>query len=99
MAKMASLHAEKTQVITEFEWDMQYEPINDSLLETFGKDLELVMLFPSDQVWTLVESDHYGMAVINGYHLVNRIGYYLTKKPFFPEETITVPIERGERDA
>jgi hypothetical protein len=96
MAKMASLHAEKTRVITEDEWDLHYEPLNDSPLETYGKDLELVMKFPDEQIWTLVDSDRYDTAIISGYHLVNRIGYYIAKKPFFPEEIITVPIGREQ---
>jgi hypothetical protein len=95
MAKMASLYEEMNRAITEEEWDVQYEPVNNSPLETYGRDLELVMLFPSDQVWTLVDGDQHDMVILSGYRLVNRIGYYLTKKPFFPEENITVIIERN----
>ena len=92
MAKMASLHAEKIRTLNEFEWDMQYEPITDSPLQDHGKDLELVMLFPSDRVWTLVEADDDKLFIRNGYHLVNRIGYHITQKPWHTEEDITVEV-------
>ena len=96
MAKMASLYEETTRPmatsITEDEWDQQYNPLNDSLLQDHGRDLELVMLQPKDQIWTLVEAENEKLFIRNGYHIVNRIGYYITQKPWFPSDDIVVEV-------
>ena len=65
------------------------------MFETFGKELEFVMKQPDRQIWTL--SDYEGdwdcgdedspdyepqpMVISAGYHLVNRMGYFITKLP------------------
>jgi hypothetical protein len=32
-------------------------------------------------VWTLVEDDDGDAVIVEGYHLVNRLGYFITAKP------------------
>lgn len=73
-------------------WIDKYLPIKnyydanasyDGLLhETYRKELEFVrqthLLYPRT-VWTLVEEDG-RMAIIAGFYLVNRIGYFVTRR-------------------
>ena len=78
----------KTISIEEF--DSTYEPVMNplhppedetELFATSGKDLDFVLNASKKhpkKVWTLVDSDN-GLTVINGYHLVNRVHYIITK--------------------
>ncbi len=78
--------------MTEMEWFDTYEPVRNhlsknpsgDLFETYGIELGYVLGVADStpaRVWTLVEGDE-GTYIISGYHLVNRLGYYITKKPF-----------------
>ena len=85
------------------EWEKKYKPRvnhisgdigwNGILFEAYGDDLEYVMSTPSDKVWTWVDTDE-GTAIINGYHLVNRIGYFVTLVSW--EDDVTVEVETYE---
>jgi hypothetical protein len=48
------------------------------LFETYGEELEFVRRQDPHTVWTLVDGDDGGQRVINGFHLVNRIGYLIS---------------------
>lgn len=53
------------------------------MFETFGAELEYVLSIANtepDRVWTYMDGDE-GTFIGNGYHLVNRIGYFITEKP------------------
>lgn len=56
------------------------------LYETFGPELDYVLSFANDfnkqkRVWTLLEVD--GKQYVSaGYHMVNRMGYFITEKPW-----------------
>lgn len=77
-------------VIDEVEqWEATYRPITNTtreewdglLFETYGDDLALVLSVARKEprrVWTWVDGDG-GSYIINGYHLVNRIGYFITE--------------------
>ena len=88
------------------EWEKKYKPRenhisgdigwNGILFEAYGDDLEYVMAQPTNKVWTWVDGD-YGTDIINGYHLVNRIGYFVTLLPWREDVTIEVDTyEEGE---
>lgn len=75
------------------EWEEAHRPIRNTtnpdrgfdshLFETYGEDLEEVRRHTAmnpECIWTLVESDGY-IAIISGFHLVNRIGYFITEVP------------------
>lgn len=50
------------------------------LYETYGDDLAYVLSVANKEprrVWTWVDAED-GSYIINGYHLVNRIGYFVT---------------------
>jgi hypothetical protein len=54
------------------------------MYETYGDELEFVLTQPDTHVWTFLQADdkHY---VVSGYHLVNRLGYFVTEKPWVEE--------------
>jgi hypothetical protein len=59
------------------------------MFETYGEDLCHVLLFANGymgkaggrKVWTLVEGDEGEPVIVEGYHLCNRLGYFITAKP------------------
>jgi hypothetical protein len=55
------------------------------MFETYGIELEYVLKIANsdkhNQVWTYVDGDD-GTYVTNGYHLVNRIGYFISSVPY-----------------
>lgn len=74
------------------EWAGIYRPKHNHLVksdcqyhfETYGIELGYVLAtadLEPDRVWTLVDGDD-GTYIVNGYHLVNRISYFITEVPF-----------------
>jgi hypothetical protein len=79
------------------EWDEAHKPVvnhlSDSssfddgnggvMFETYGNELDHVLSVANTSprnVWTLIDGDQ-AACIVNGYHLVNRIGYFITKHP------------------
>jgi len=48
------------------------------LFETYGEELEFVVRQPNNKIWTLVDGDS-GLVIEAGYHLVNRVNYFVTE--------------------
>jgi len=74
------------------EWYEKYKPIKNHLargenrdyFETYDLELGYVLGIADTQpkrVWTYVDGDG-GTYVVDGYHLVNRIYYYITEVPY-----------------
>lgn len=71
-------------------WEETYMPItnftdhsfNSRLFETYGDDLAFVNSCDKLHVWTLVENDQGGETIIEGMRFVNRIGYFVTVRPW-----------------
>lgn len=76
------------------QWVETYKPIlnpvrnseyNGFMFETHGVELELVHTArktdPENRVWTLIDTDGADY-IVNGYHIVNRLGYFITEVPF-----------------
>lgn len=91
-----------TKNMTLAEWETEYKPIVNPytadllgdggyLWETFGDELTRIQETANNLVWTLIDTDT-GTVIIEGYHLVDRVGYYITEKPWQPhtEYHITV---------
>jgi len=60
-------------------------PFDGSMFETYGSDLAEVLIWANGKhrhlkVWTLVDGDE-GQYVVDGYRIVNRVGYFLTNVP------------------
>jgi hypothetical protein len=65
-------------------------PDNDNYtFETFGEELEYVKKQNNKQIWTLIECEDEEIWIIPGYHLVNRMNYYITEK-VWKDENIQV---------
>jgi hypothetical protein len=73
-------------------WEEIYKPKDNHLVdnegqkhfETYGIELGYVLAtadIEPDRVWTLVDGDE-GTWIVNGYHLVNRISYFITEVPY-----------------
>lgn len=81
------------------EWEKSFKPIqnhinsdrgwNGLMFETYGDDLQFVISQPQNKVWTWVDGEE-GTYLLNGYHLVNRIGYFVTEKSWSADHEITV---------
>lgn len=72
------------------EFEEQFKPIKNHLanngdsimFETYGEEVEFVISKAEEnKVWTWADGD-YCSYVSNGYHYVNRIGYYVCEVPY-----------------
>jgi hypothetical protein len=83
------------------DWCSEYQPIINHIdpnasfddgeggvmFETYGAELDFVRTYAENNpqyVWTYLDGKNYPL-VCEGYHLVNRIGYFLTVKPAKPD--------------
>ena len=70
-------------------WDTKYQPIQNHFdgsdkFETYGEELDYVLSIANTEparVWTLVEGDDGNLYISSGYHLVNRLNYFITHNP------------------
>jgi hypothetical protein len=86
-----------TPTFTEYqgwnEWESKYKPIknpfsedpDDIFFETYGEELEFVLKADNKYIWTNLQGDMSDL-ICAGYHLVNRIGYYITEVPWTNED-------------
>lgn len=95
---------------THFErWEEIFQPLtnhldpnanaNGLLFETYGKEVEHVVNVANtepNKVWTMVEGDNGKWYISQGYHLVNRVGYFITQKAYDPTDPKHARF--GERD-
>jgi hypothetical protein len=87
------------------EWHNFYKPIKNNVtkykaefltaFETYGEELDFVRSQPAENIWTEIDGDG-GVFIINGYHLVNRIQYYVCEVPVTTEAyaEVVVSLER-----
>lgn len=91
-------------------WEEKYRPIKNHLnedgfwendkFETYGAELEFVRAQDPRCIWTLVEGDDGNMYIVDGFHLVNRLSYFVTEVPF-EGEFLEVPyfiFDEGETE-
>lgn len=91
-------------------WEQKYNPIKnhidkdaDDKFEPYDKELEYVLSIANTEparVWTLVDGDDGNLYITSGYHLVNRLGYFITANPceFEYEEVPYYIFEDEEED-
>ena len=65
---------------------------NGWMFETYGDELEAVKISHPNKVWTIVEGDDGEFYVSNGYHYVNRQGYFITEVPYEDDEMFDILI-------
>ena len=88
-------------ILTYNEWEDSFKPIHNPssddpdfwgcMFETFGKDLEEVKQYQNNQIWTLVDNNPNSsyLDVVSGFHLVNRMGYFVTEVPWTEEVLVS----------
>lgn len=84
------------------EWVDTYKPINNHIdtnasfdglmFETYGDEVEFVKSANPDCIWTYGDGDDGGSYVWNGWHFVNRIGYFITEVPCPADTTIQIQV-------
>lgn len=80
----------KEYSLTWEEFEERFKPIPNPyvadtfMYETYGEELEKVRSYPNSQIWTYTDVD-FGSGIYNGYHFVNRIGYFITEVPWEEE--------------
>ena len=72
-------------------WLKRYKPIMNTLVEnapydglmyeTYDRELQVVRAARNDCVWTLLDTGGRYSTITNGFHYVNRIGYFITEEP------------------
>ena len=82
--------------MTEDEWFDTYKPIKNHIdvtssfdghmFETYGDEVEFVKAQDENRIWMYGDGDDGGSYIWNGWHIVNRIGYFITDVPC-PENT------------
>jgi hypothetical protein len=91
---MEELLMAETIILTEHQWFEQYGVDGDGrMYETYGEDMNYINSMPVSFVWTLIDGDEGQPLIVNGRAFVNRVGYYLTKKPHNPNDIIVVDLE------
>ena len=76
-----------------FDWGAGY----GTLFETYGEELDYVRSQDPAKIWTLQSGD--GDFITSGYHLVNRVGYFVTEVPLPAGLDILVTLPEPLEDA
>jgi hypothetical protein len=95
--------------MTEDEWIAAYKPIinhidtNSSfggyMFETYGDEEQYIKTYPDPNcIWTYADGDDGGTYIFNGWHFVNRIGYFITEVPCPVEDDIQIPIIEADEE-
>ena len=96
--------------LTEEQWFEQLKPIpnhiddnasfNDGehgyMFETYGEELEFIKAQEPNRIWTYADGDDGGTYICDGYHVVNRIGYFVTTVPYDDKQYYQITIIEGE---
>jgi hypothetical protein len=88
------------------DWEAKYRPINNpindtsgwngKMFDTYGKELAYVLNQKPENIWTWWDTDS-GSEIVAGYHLVNRIGYFITENSWSePLESYDVEIREED---
>lgn len=87
------------------EWVATYKPIKNhidtnasfdgEMFETYGDEVEFVKAQDEDRIWMYGDGDDGGSYIWNGWHFINRIGYFITSVPCPPDTTIQVRVSHN----
>ena len=86
--------------LTWSEFVEQFQPIRNvfskdedqQMFETYGAEVDFVNNVPNDNVWTYLEVDG-GTVTTNGFHYVNRLGYFITAVPAEEDTEYEIDLE------
>jgi hypothetical protein len=62
------------------------------MFETYGAEVEFVKKADPAHIWTYGDGDDGGSYIWNGWHFINRIGYFITEIPCPPNTTIQIKV-------
>jgi hypothetical protein len=65
------------------------------MFETYGKELEFVKAQEPNKIWTYGEGDD-GTYIWNGWHVVNRLGYFITTVPYDKSKDYQIEITNND---
>ena len=100
-------------ILTEDEWFNTYRPIPNHItpnasfqteegigymFETYGEELDFVKLQDPKTIWTYFDGDDGGTYISDGYHVVNRIGYFVTTVPYDDKQYYQITIIDPEEE-
>jgi hypothetical protein len=84
------------------EWCDVYKPIQNhidtnasfdgAMFETYGDEVAFVKEQDGSYIWTYGDGDDGGSYIWNGWHFVNRIGYFITEVPCPIDTTIQIKV-------
>ena len=95
----------EVKTLTEEQFDEQFTLIENHLddnaswsgamFETYGEELDYVLMKgkKGDNVWTIIEGDDDSMFIVSGVHLVNRIGYLITREEWTEETEVEIEFD------
>jgi hypothetical protein len=68
------------------------------MFETYGAEIDFVRSQEPNKVWTIVEGDNDTMFFCKGFHLVNRLGFFVTEVPWTDEDGDVQCDMKGEEE-
>lgn len=89
------------------EWEATYKPIKNHIdtnasfqdesgqgimFETYGDEVAFVKEQDPSCIWTYGDGDDGGSYIWNGWHFVNRLGYFITEVPCPPDTEIQIKV-------
>lgn len=97
--------------LTEEEWFDTFKPIlnhldenasfndgeNGYMFETYGDEVEFVKAQEPNRIWTYCDGDDGGTYISDGYHVVNRIGYFVTTVPYDDKQYYQITVMEGDK--
>ena len=75
--------------------------IDGFMFETFGEELKILLEKANIKmvngkngyhIWTVIDGEKYKLYLSNGWHIINRLGYLITKKAWKEGEDIIVEV-------
>lgn len=65
---------------------------DSNMFETYGRELDYVNAQDVHYVWTYVDVD-FGSVTVEGFHYVNRIGYFVTEVPWIDGTSYEIDLQ------
>lgn len=100
MESMTSHTPDAEDSLTYEDWIEQYRPIANTvakyapfdglMFETYGTAAAAVAAADPACVWTIVDVGTDGLWLLSGGHWVNRLGYFITERPWTAEHTAEI---------
>ena len=86
--------------ITEDKFDENFTPVENHLddnaswdncmFETYGEEEDYVREQDNNNIWTIVEGDNDTIFIESGFHIVNRMGYLITKEKWIEDTNVFI---------